>query len=252
MVKVYVGRTLLSACRQHHRARWTIHQPRDLATIFNCVLVGIKELTTKPVLTEIGAKPLPQETHSCWSCGSMRAAHFCESCGKVQPPAHLPLTATSARLFLAATDNGLLSSRVTPTSYGSPGSRFRGLSWCSISSVQLPPSPDSRSPSEMASTSPAVSTRSTDKRPGRRTRATACRRCQPLPPAQFTTRTPRNRSSPPRRPRFLIAMPMASVAFRRSRPITPWPSSRRRPHTWSSNSTRRRVRGPRCRRSCAF
>ena len=43
-------------------------------------------MTTKPVLTEIGAKPLPQDTHSCWSCGSMRAAHFCESCGKVQPP----------------------------------------------------------------------------------------------------------------------------------------------------------------------
>jgi molecular chaperone HscB len=42
---------------------------------------------TKSFLTEIGAKPLPQETHSCWSCGSMRAAHFCESCGKVQPPA---------------------------------------------------------------------------------------------------------------------------------------------------------------------
>jgi molecular chaperone HscB len=37
------------------------------------------------VLTAIGAKPLPQDTHSCWSCGSMRAAHFCESCGKVQP-----------------------------------------------------------------------------------------------------------------------------------------------------------------------
>jgi molecular chaperone HscB len=34
----------------------------------------------------IGAKPLPEDTHSCWSCGSMRAAHFCESCGKVQPP----------------------------------------------------------------------------------------------------------------------------------------------------------------------
>jgi molecular chaperone HscB len=37
-------------------------------------------------LTTIGAKPLSQDTHSCWSCGSMRAAHFCESCGKVQPP----------------------------------------------------------------------------------------------------------------------------------------------------------------------
>jgi molecular chaperone HscB len=38
-------------------------------------------------LTAITAKPLPQDTHSCWSCGEMRAAHFCESCGKVQPPA---------------------------------------------------------------------------------------------------------------------------------------------------------------------
>jgi len=41
---------------------------------------------TKSVLTAIGAKPLTVDTHSCWSCGSMRAAHFCESCGKVQPP----------------------------------------------------------------------------------------------------------------------------------------------------------------------
>jgi molecular chaperone HscB len=38
-------------------------------------------------LTMIAAKPLPETTHSCWSCGDMRAAHFCESCGKVQPPA---------------------------------------------------------------------------------------------------------------------------------------------------------------------
>jgi len=38
-------------------------------------------------LTAISTKPLPEETHSCWSCGSMRAAHFCGSCGKVQPPA---------------------------------------------------------------------------------------------------------------------------------------------------------------------
>src|SRR5580704_13540744 len=41
---------------------------------------------TKSALTVIGAKPLSQETHSCWSCGSMRAAHFCQACGKVQPP----------------------------------------------------------------------------------------------------------------------------------------------------------------------
>src|SRR5436190_4786068 len=26
-------------------------------------------------------------SHACWSCGDMRAAQFCTSCGKVQPPA---------------------------------------------------------------------------------------------------------------------------------------------------------------------
>src|SRR5580704_10860602 len=25
-------------------------------------------------------------TASCWSCGDMRASHFCHACGKVQPP----------------------------------------------------------------------------------------------------------------------------------------------------------------------
>jgi molecular chaperone HscB len=43
-------------------------------------------VSTKAGLTIIGAKPLPEGTHSCWSCGSMRAARFCEACGKVQPP----------------------------------------------------------------------------------------------------------------------------------------------------------------------
>jgi molecular chaperone HscB len=38
-------------------------------------------------LTAITVKPAPEETQSCWSCGTMRAAHFCEACGKVQPPA---------------------------------------------------------------------------------------------------------------------------------------------------------------------
>lgn len=42
---------------------------------------------TNSHLTTITAKPVPEETQSCWSCGTMRAVHFCESCGKVQPPA---------------------------------------------------------------------------------------------------------------------------------------------------------------------
>src|SRR5450432_1353052 len=27
-----------------------------------------------------------EKTRSCWSCGAMRAAHFCGACGRVQPP----------------------------------------------------------------------------------------------------------------------------------------------------------------------
>jgi molecular chaperone HscB len=42
---------------------------------------------TNSALTTIAAKPAPEETQSCWSCGTMRAVHFCEACGKVQPPA---------------------------------------------------------------------------------------------------------------------------------------------------------------------
>ena len=36
--------------------------------------------------TIAAAKPAPEATQSCWSCGTMRALHFCEACGKVQPP----------------------------------------------------------------------------------------------------------------------------------------------------------------------
>lgn len=42
---------------------------------------------TKSALAGISPKPLPEESHSCWSCGAMLAEHFCQSCGKVQPPA---------------------------------------------------------------------------------------------------------------------------------------------------------------------
>jgi molecular chaperone HscB len=44
------------------------------------------EMTNSP-FTTITEKPAPEQTQSCWSCGTMRAVHFCEACGKVQPPA---------------------------------------------------------------------------------------------------------------------------------------------------------------------
>jgi molecular chaperone HscB len=48
-------------------------------------------LTTKSILIANDAKPAPEE-NSCWSCGASfgktrATAHFCEACGKVQPPA---------------------------------------------------------------------------------------------------------------------------------------------------------------------
>ena len=42
---------------------------------------------TNSSLTAMTAKAAPEETQSCWSCGTMRAVHFCGACGKVQPPA---------------------------------------------------------------------------------------------------------------------------------------------------------------------
>ncbi len=37
-------------------------------------------------LATITAKAAPEQTQFCWSCGARRAVHFCEACGKVQPP----------------------------------------------------------------------------------------------------------------------------------------------------------------------
>jgi len=33
------------------------------------------------------ASPSKSTKTNCWSCGAMRAAHFCQQCGRVQPPA---------------------------------------------------------------------------------------------------------------------------------------------------------------------
>src|SRR5712691_11374550 len=39
--------------------------------------------SAKTVLSMPGTR---EGTSNCWSCGEMRAAHFCTACGKVQPP----------------------------------------------------------------------------------------------------------------------------------------------------------------------
>jgi molecular chaperone HscB len=43
-------------------------------------MVNVESNTSSPVMTPAGA------TSTCWSCGTMRAVHFCSACGKVQPP----------------------------------------------------------------------------------------------------------------------------------------------------------------------
>src|SRR6476620_11235597 len=40
-----------------------------------------------PETTSTASLIMPGEvTSTCWSCGTMRAVHFCSACGKVQPP----------------------------------------------------------------------------------------------------------------------------------------------------------------------
>lgn len=41
----------------------------------------------EPATGILVASPSKSTKTNCWSCGDMRAAHFCRQCGKVQPPA---------------------------------------------------------------------------------------------------------------------------------------------------------------------
>jgi len=73
-----------------------------------------------------------EATPSCWSCGTMRAVHFCSSCGKVQPPVPVDYftffgfprklnldTAELEKEFYA------LSRRLHPDVFGQAGSQER-------------------------------------------------------------------------------------------------------------------------------
>jgi molecular chaperone HscB len=68
----------------------------EIPEIFSCCLAGESPATTqaKPQNLDmaidtsktVAASESGDSTASCWSCGDMRAAHFCHACGKVQPP----------------------------------------------------------------------------------------------------------------------------------------------------------------------
>ena len=46
-------------------------------------MAGTQHPDKSGVLVDATSKPV---TTQCWSCGAMRAAHYCQECGKVQPP----------------------------------------------------------------------------------------------------------------------------------------------------------------------
>src|SRR5712691_11068357 len=55
---------------------------RTLAASDDC-----ERLMTKSTVSTIAAAQTHDPAESCWSCGAMRVAQFCNACGKVQPPA---------------------------------------------------------------------------------------------------------------------------------------------------------------------
>lgn len=71
-----------------------------------------------------------EDANACWSCGKMRAAHFCTSCGRVQPPApadHFSFFGIPRKLNLDVArlerDFYELSRRLHPDLYGSAHAR---------------------------------------------------------------------------------------------------------------------------------
>ncbi len=66
--------------------------------------------------------------HACWSCGDMRAAQFCRSCGKVQPPANLDIAVLEREFYS-------LSRKLHPDIYA--GSKAQEQEWSLEQSSRL-------------------------------------------------------------------------------------------------------------------
>jgi molecular chaperone HscB len=89
----------------------------------------------KSALVVAGQISQAEATPACWSCGDLRAAHFCSACGKVQPPVPADYfaflgfprklnldTAKLEKEFYA------LSRRLHPDLFGQAGDRERAWS----------------------------------------------------------------------------------------------------------------------------
>jgi molecular chaperone HscB len=93
-------------------------------------------LESKSTSTLIAAAPVPGDaTPCCWSCGTMRATHFCSSCGKVQPPIPVDYFAffgfpRKLNLDTAKLEKGFyaLSRRLHPDVFGQANDKERAWS----------------------------------------------------------------------------------------------------------------------------
>ncbi|MGB6386726.1 MAG: Fe-S protein assembly co-chaperone HscB [Terriglobales bacterium] len=68
------------AKKSAEKSGWMVRAGRALALNFVMANVESKSTLVMP------GDALGEATPSCWSCGTMRAVHFCNACGKVQPP----------------------------------------------------------------------------------------------------------------------------------------------------------------------
>jgi molecular chaperone HscB len=60
---------------------WHCEPTRKCKVVVVSVLMAKLESNANASLVTLG-----DATANCWSCGTMRAVHFCSACGKVQPP----------------------------------------------------------------------------------------------------------------------------------------------------------------------
>jgi molecular chaperone HscB len=98
-------------------------------------MVNVESKSSLIVGGQTGEQAAGDATPSCWSCGTMRAVHFCNSCGKVQPPVpvdYFTYFGFPRKLNLDASELEkefyALSRRLHPDVFGQAGDRERAWS----------------------------------------------------------------------------------------------------------------------------
>jgi molecular chaperone HscB len=98
-------------------------------------MVKVESKSSLIVGEQAGGQAAGDATPSCWSCGTMRAVHFCSACGKVQPPVpvdYFTYFGFPRRLNFDASELEkefyALSRRLHPDVFGQAGDRERAWS----------------------------------------------------------------------------------------------------------------------------